>query len=79
MNEWDDIDVNHDVRRYVRTVLFRIEQNRLQGVAPGPRGPRPHRLVQMRGGSRRPADLLAGLRRAGRAVRHDDPRPRSGR
>ena len=74
-----DIDVTGNVKRYIRRVLFRIEQDRLRGLAPGPRGPRPHRLLQMRGRSDRPTDLLAGLRRTGRAVRLNDSRPRSGR
>lgn len=73
-----DIDLDHNVRRYVRRILFRIEKDRLRGVAPGPRGPRPHRLLQVRGRSNRPTDHLAGLRRSGREVRLDSPRPRSG-
>jgi hypothetical protein len=77
MND-DDIDVTHNVRRWVRHSLFRIEKERLRYVAPFP-SPRMHRLLQVRGGSDRPSDLLAGLRRTGRAVRLDGPGPRDRR
>jgi hypothetical protein len=73
-----DIDVSGNVKRYVRRVLFRVEKDRLRGVAPYP-SPRAHRLLQMRGGSRRPSDYLAGLRRAGRTLRDNSVGSRSGR